>query len=484
MEEKVLESRRIRIYPTKEQQAYLTFNMFANIKMWNALLAEVYKPVSELDEVQALPKNKQSKEVYRRIEHMKWEEQRDLFKGVRRLSTKAIYDADETVFKSGWTLKDADTSMYSYTLRTLKTAMNNHLKNPRHFGIPRFKTTMDVDNNGSYTSGAQVCGISEDGNYLRVGKLKKFKLGLIEIANHYPSDGRLYKVTIKHESSDTWYASIVFEQAEHTVDRPRTGLAAGIDLNVTGNSHIVLQDGTRYQLPYDKIRKLEQKIEKENVKRSRKYEQWKKEVAIIEEDNKKALIPKHVPTLAERSNYQKNKKKIAKLHLRIKNLKKDYIKKVCSKLANEYDVIVMEDLAVSDMEKNKYRARAITRSNFREIRDTLTYMMDWADKKIVFIDRWSPTSKRCHTCGYIKHNLKLSDRKWTCPICNSHHDQDVNAVKNILDEGLDLLDKMNDTCKKCGHERTVITQDEKWTCTKCGAKNKTTPKEEKSSDVA
>src|SRR5699024_6283353 len=156
MEEKVLESRRIRIYPTKEQQAYLTFNMFANIKMWNALLAEVYKPVSELDEVQALPRNKQSKEVYKRIERMSWEEQRDLFKGLRGLSTKAIYDADEIVFESGWILKAADTSMYSYTLRTLKTPMSNHLKNPRNFGIPRFKTTMDVDNQGSHTSGAHV----------------------------------------------------------------------------------------------------------------------------------------------------------------------------------------------------------------------------------------------------------------------------------------------------------------------------------------
>ena len=282
----------------------------------------------------------------------------------------------------------------------------------------------------------------------------------------------MYKVTIKHESSDTWYASIVFEQAEHTVDRPRTGLAAGIDLNVTGNSHIVLQDGTRYQLPYDKIRKLEQKIEKENVKRSRKYEQWKKEVAIIEEDNKKALIPKHVPTLAERSNYQKNKKKIAKLHLRIKNLKKDYIKKVCSKLANEYDVVVMEDLNVSGMTKNHHLARAVTRANFREIRDTLTYMLDWADKQIVFINRWSPTSKKCNNCDYINNELTLKDREWTCPNCHVHHVRDINAAKNIHDEGMKLLEKMDCKCSKCGKKRTVITEDTTWTCTKCNSKNK------------
>src|SRR5699024_644653 len=95
--------------------------------------------------------------------------------------------------------------MYSYTLRTLKTAMSNQLKNPRHFGIPRFKTTMDVDNQGSYTSGAHVCEISEDGKYLRVCKFKRFKLGLIEMANHYHSDGSLYIVTFKHYSSDSWY---------------------------------------------------------------------------------------------------------------------------------------------------------------------------------------------------------------------------------------------------------------------------------------
>lgn len=470
-ENQIFESRRFRIYPNEEQKAFLTFNMFANIKMWNALLAEVYKPVSESDEVQALPRNKRSKETYYRIKKMTWEEQKELFDRLKKLTTKSIYAEDKTVFENGLTLKDADTSMYSYTKRTLQTAMNNHLKNPKHFGIPRFKSTMDVNRLGSYSTGTQVCNLSDDGYQLKPGKFSRFKLGWIKVANHYPSNGRLYKVTLIHEPSDNWYVSLVFEQAEHTVKRPNTGLVASIDLNTSGYNHMVLNDGTTYQLPLEEIKKLEAKIEKENKKLSRKYEQWKKDVALIEADNKDALIPKPVPTLAERGNYQKNRKKIAKLHLRIKNLKKDYIKKTCSALANKYDLIVMEDLGVANMEQDKYRARNVARSNFREVRDTLTYMMDWADKQIVFIDQFSPSSKRCHDCGYIKQNLKLSDRKWTCPKCGAHHDHDLNATKNILDEGLELSEKMQSDCKKCGHKRLVITTSEQWTCTKCGAKN-------------
>lgn len=469
---KVLESRRVRIYPDAKQQQYLQFNIFANIKMWNELLARVYQPIADLDEIREVPRNKRSKEMYKHIERLPYEERKDLFKASTKITPKSIYDNDKTVFASGYTLKDGDSMNYSYTKRTLQTAISNHFKNPKHFGIPRFKTTKFVDNQGSYTTAAQVCDIKEDGAYIKLGKFPKLKLGLVKMVNHYPSDGRLYKVTITHEPSDKWFISFVFEQDRHTVNRPKTGLSTGIDLNVTKDSHIVLDNGKAYQLPYDKIRKLERKIEKENVKRSRKYEQWKQEVANIEADNATALIPKHVPTLSERSNYQKNRIKIAKLHSQIKNIKQYYIKTTCSEIANNYDVVVMEDLNVSGMTKNHNLARAVTRANFREIRDTLTYMMDWADKQIVFINRWSPTSKKCSQCGYIKQDLSLDDREWDCPSCHTHHIRDVNAAKNIHDEGMELLKKMSSSCKKCGRKRTVITKDTAWTCTKCNAKNK------------
>ena len=472
-QEKVLEARRYRIYPDKEQAKYLSFNILAIIKVWNAFLAKVYEPVMELDEIQELPRSKRSKAMYKYINKMSYEERKVLFKSLKGIKTSSIYKNDETVFESGWMLKDADIGNLGNTKRTLERAISNHFKNPKHFGVPRFKTTRYAEIKGSYgTSSFASCHISEDGKYIIFPKFRKMKLESVDLVNQYPSDGRLYKVTIIHEPSDIWYVSLVFEQDEHTVKRPKTGLTTGIDLNVTDDSHIVLTDGKAYQLPYDKIRKLECKIEKENIKLSRKYEQWKKEVAIIEEDNKKLLVPKHVPTLNERGNYQKNRKKIAKLHNDIKNIKQYYIKTTCSEIANKYDVVVMEDLNVSGMTKNHHLARAVTRANFREIRDTLTYMLDWADKQIVFINRWSPTSKKCNECGYINNELTLGDREWDCPSCHVHHVRDVNAAKNIHDEGMKLLEKMSSSCKKCGKKRTVITEDNTWTCTKCNAKNK------------
>ena len=86
--------------------------------------------------------------------------------------------------------------------------------------------------------------------------------------------------------------------------------------------------------------------------------------------------------------------------------------------------------------------------------------------------RWSPTSKKCNQCGYIKQDLALDDREWDCPSCHVHHIRDVNAAKNIHDEGMELLKKMSSNCKKCGRKRTIITKDTAWTCTKCNAKNK------------
>lgn len=471
-QDKVLEARKYRIYPNKEQAEYMSFNIFASIKMWNALLSKVYKSISELEEIKSLPRNKRSSAIYRYVTRMPYEERREMFKSLKSMKVSSVYKSDNTVFENGWTLKDADISNYSYTMRHLQQAINNHLKNPKHFGVPKFKTTKYAKTQGSYGAKVETSSITEDNMYIKIAKFPKMKLGLMDLINHYPSYGRLYKVTIIHEPNDVWYLALVFEQDKHTVNRPKTGLSTGIDLNVTKDSHIVLDNGKAYQLPYDKIRKLESKIEKESVKRSRKYEQWKQEVANIEADNAKTLTPKHVPTLSERSNYQKNRIKIAKLHSQIKNIKQYYIKTTCSEIANNYDVVVMEDLNVSGMTKNHHLARAVTRANFREIRDTLTYMMDWADKQIVFINRWSPTSKKCSQCGYIKQDLSLDDREWDCPSCHTHHIRDVNAAKNIHDEGMELLKKMSSSCKKCGRKRTVITKDTAWTCTKCNTKNK------------
>ena len=188
-QDKVLEARKYRIYPDEEQVTYLNHNIFANIKMWNALLAKVYEPIMELNKIQELPHSKRSKAMYKHIDKMSYEERKELFKSLRKATPKSIYDNDVAVFKSGWTLKDADTTVYSYTKRILQQAIDNHLKNPKHFGIPRFKSTRYAETQGSYTCSAHVCGIN-DGEYLKLGKFHKFKLGTMKMINQYPSNGR------------------------------------------------------------------------------------------------------------------------------------------------------------------------------------------------------------------------------------------------------------------------------------------------------
>ena len=139
------------------------------------------------------------------------------------------------------------------------------------------------------------------------------------------------------------------------------------------------------------------------------------------------------------SNRQKKAyKKVALLYERVRNCRKDYLHKFTSKLVNDNQIstICLEDLNVSGMMKNHRLAKSISDSAFREIRRQLEYKCKWNGKNLLLISKFYPSSKTCNSCGYIKEDLTLQDRKWLCPICGVKHDRDFNASKNIRDEAL------------------------------------------------
>ncbi len=134
--------------------------------------------------------------------------------------------------------------------------------------------------------------------------------------------------------------------------------------------------------------------------------------------------------------YENQRLKVAKIHEKIANTRKDTLHKVSHTLVNSYDLIALESLNVKGMVKNHKLAKHIQDASWGEFVRMLEYKASWNDKTIVKISRWFPSSKSCSNCGWINQSLSLRDREWVCQMCGCVHDRDVNASKNILKEGL------------------------------------------------
>lgn len=145
--------------------------------------------------------------------------------------------------------------------------------------------------------------------------------------------------------------------------------------------------------------------------------------------------------LSESRNYQKQRLKVAKVYEKIANCRKNFLHKTSFNLIKSHDVIVIEDLNVKGMVKNRRLAKAISDSSWSEFTAMLAYKADWYGKQLVKIDRWFPSSKTCSGCGHVlgRGELTLAMRQWQCPSCNAVLDRDYNASINILNEGLRYL---------------------------------------------
>ena len=135
------------------------------------------------------------------------------------------------------------------------------------------------------------------------------------------------------------------------------------------------------------------------------------------------------------NNRNKARTKLAKAFEKLNNQKKTYIHSVVNELLRNYDIIFMEDLNVKGMLKNHKLAKAIQEIGFYRFKSILVDKAFNNGKQVIFVDRFYPSSKTCHVCGYVNNGLKLSDRYWMCPECGEQHDRDLNAAMNILLEG-------------------------------------------------
>ena len=158
---------------------------------------------------------------------------------------------------------------------------------------------------------------------------------------------------------------------------------------------------------------------------------WEKRMA-----RRRLQAKKNGVALVDAKNYQQAKRQVARIHQRIKNIRKDYIHKITTDMVKSYDVIVLEDLKTTNMMKNHQLARSIAGQSWRMFRTILEAKCEMYDKTFVAINPYK-TSQKCSNCGYDSGKKALNIRHWTCMKCNMHHDRDINAAKNILNIGLE-----------------------------------------------
>jgi len=299
-------------------------------------------------------------------------------------------------------LKEVDKFALTNAVYNMDSAYQKFFK--EHAGYPNFKSKRNSIK--SYTTNFTNGNIEVlfDKNKIKLPKLK-----LVKAKVHRKFDGKIKSATISQVPSGKYFVSILVE-TEH-VPMESTGSLIGIDLGI--KDLLITSDGDKFD-----NQKLTKKYEKKLAKEQRKLSHKKK--------NSK--------------NRDKQRIIIARIHETISNARKDCLHKISHKLISENQVIVSENLAVSNMVKTHNLAKAIQDCGWHELTRQLSYKSDWNNRQYVKIGRFTKSSQPCHICGYINTETKnLAVREWTCPQCGTVHDRDVNATINILNEGLKLL---------------------------------------------
>ncbi len=220
-----------------------------------------------------------------------------------------------------------------------------------------------------------------------------------------PRGAKLSTVTISRDAAGRYFASLLCDDT--VTSKPKTRGQVGIDLGLT--HFAVLSTGEKVASPKT-FRREEKRLGK-----------WQRRMARAKLGSK---------------NRAKCKIKVARVHAHIADARRDFLHKLSTRLISENQVIAIETLSVSNMQRNPSLAKSISDASWSEFVRQLEYKAQWNRRTLVGIDRWYPSSKRCSACGHTQAAMPLSVRTWHCPECGTHHDRDVNAARNVLAAGL------------------------------------------------
>ena len=372
---------RVRLYPTEEQEVLINKIIGCCRFVHNQTLADC-------------------KQSYEQTQH---------FPSKNERITNLVPLKEENEF-----LKEVDSTALQQSVRDLNSGLDNFFKNRSHFGFPKFKSKHNLKQSyrTPYNNGAADV---LDNKHIKLPKLGRVKTKRFNMPDVY----KIFNITVEKTNTGKYYASICIETEVQPLSK--TGKQVGFDLGL--KDILIGSDGTKYERPKhayaykDKLAKEQRKLSKMRTK--------------LERANL---------NLDECKNYQKQKRKVAKLHKHISNCANDFNHKLSIELVRNYDFIAMENLNVEGMKKNRSLAYSIADVRWAQLINFIRYKCQWYGKEFRQVDRFYASSKICSCCGTYHKDIvtSLNVREWICPDCGTQHDRDVNAAKNILNKALSV----------------------------------------------
>lgn len=305
-------------------------------------------------------------------------------------------------------LRDLDTAYKNYYRR-----LKNKERNP---GLPKFKNKKDG------TGGFRLLDYNKSGIIIESNRIRLPKIGWVKLKEkNYLPIGKTNIVSVK-EHAGHWFVSVHTEQEMHP--KENNGGVIGLDLGLT--DFAAMSDGIKIK---------NQKFLSRAARRERR------------------LSRAHSRKQAGGENKKKSHKKLTILHYRITCKREDFLHKLSTQLAKTKSVIVVEELCVEGMKKNRRLSRSVSDSGWKEFVEHLSYKTVWYGSKLIKADRFFPSTKKCSKCGNIKDKMELSERVYRCGVCGLIIDRDLNAAKNLAK----LATAGSAECQACGEKTSGST---------------------------
>ena len=301
-------------------------------------------------------------------------------------------------------LKEVDSLALANAQMNLQTAYNSFFRNPK-IGFPKFKSKKS--NRRSYTTNCVNGNISIDNGFLKLPKV-----GLVKLKQHrlILSNYKLKSVTISQTPSGKYYASVLFEY-ENQIQEQELHDFLGLDFSMHG----LYKDSNGNEPAYPRYyRQAEERLKREQRK-----------LTLMQKGSK---------------NRSKQRIKVANLHEKVANQRKDFLHKQSRQIVNAYDCVCIENLDMKAMSQSLNFGKSVTDDGWGMFVTFLKYKLEETGKRLVKVNKFFASSQICNVCGYKNTATKnLSIRAWDCPECGAHHDRDINAAINIRNEGMRLV---------------------------------------------